>query len=88
MILALVSDLDSTVVTVFGNQEDAAVGYNPRYRGKKSYDPLVCMEANSSFLWDAANVPLQIRESRVRADAGSASTPCSPLWKLGAHNLR
>jgi hypothetical protein len=37
MILALVSDLDSTVVTVFGNQEGAAVGYNPRYRGKKSY---------------------------------------------------
>jgi len=28
-------------------------GYNPRYRGKKSYDPLLCMEANSSYLWDA-----------------------------------
>ena len=25
----LIFDLDSTVVTVFGNQEDAAVGYNP-----------------------------------------------------------
>ena len=43
----LIFDLDSTVVTVFGNQEGAAVGYNPRYRGKKSY-PLLCMEANSS----------------------------------------
>ena len=42
----LIFDLDSTVVTVFGKQEDAAVGYNPRYRGKKSYDPLLCMEAN------------------------------------------
>lgn len=48
----LIFDLDSTVVTVFGKQEDAAVGYNPRYRGKKSYDPLLCMEANSSYLWD------------------------------------
>ena len=49
----LIFDLDSTVVTVFGNQENAAVGYNPRYRGKKSCDPLLCIESNSSFLWDA-----------------------------------
>ena len=40
-------DLDSTVVTVFGHQEGAAVGYNPHYRGKRSYDPLLCLEANS-----------------------------------------
>jgi len=49
----LILDLDSTVVTVFGRQEGAAVGYNPRYRGKRSYDPLLCLEANSSLLWDA-----------------------------------
>jgi hypothetical protein len=48
----LILDLDSTVVTLFGRQEGAAVGYNPRYRGKRSYDPLLCLEANSSFLWD------------------------------------
>lgn len=39
----LIFDLDSTVVTVFGHQEEAAVGYNPRYRGKRSYNPLLCM---------------------------------------------
>jgi len=50
----LIFDLDSTVVTVFGKQEDAAVGYHPRYRGKKSYDPLLCLEANSSYLWRLA----------------------------------
>lgn len=92
----LIFDLDSTVVTVFRKQEDAAVGYNPRYRGKKSYDPLLCMEANSSYLWDAelrpgnagtwdgsievldtsfANVPPDIRELRVRADAGFGFNP-------------
>jgi hypothetical protein len=49
----LILDLDSTVVTVFGHQEGAEVGYNPRYRGKRSYDPLLCLEANSSYLWDA-----------------------------------
>lgn len=48
----LILDLDSTVVTVFGRQEQAEIGYNPRYRGKRSYNPLLCLEANSSLLWD------------------------------------
>jgi Transposase DDE domain group 1 len=48
----LIFDLDSTVVTVFGHQDGAEVGYNPRYRGKRSYNPLLCVEANSSYLWD------------------------------------
>jgi hypothetical protein len=48
----LIFDLDSTVVTVFGHQEHASVGYNPRYRGKRSYNPLLCIESNSSYLWD------------------------------------
>ena len=58
----LIFDLDSTVVTSFGHQEGALVGYNPRYRGKRSYDPLLCVEANSAFLWD-----VELR----RGDAGS-----------------
>jgi hypothetical protein len=92
----LILDLDSTVVTVFGRQEGTAVGYNPRYRGKRSYDPLLCLEANSSFLWDTElrpgdagtwagscellascflSVPADIRELRVRADAGFGYGP-------------
>jgi hypothetical protein len=92
----LILDLDSTVVTVFGDQEGAAVGYNPRYRGKRSYDPLLCLEANSSYLWDTElrpgnagtwagsvellarcflSVPADIREVRVRADAGFGFDP-------------
>ena len=92
----LIFDLDSTVVTVFGHQDGAEVGYNPRYRGKRSYNPMLCMEANSSYLWNAelragnagtwdgspelldtcfANVPADIRELRVRADAGFGVNP-------------
>jgi hypothetical protein len=92
----LIFDLDSTVVTVFGRQELAAVGYNPRYRGKRSYNPLLCIESNWSYLWDTelrsgnagtwdgspelldtcfANVPPDIRELRVRADAGFGFNP-------------
>jgi len=92
----LILDVDSTVVTVFGYQEGAVVGYNPRYRGKRSYDPLLCLEANSAFLWDTElrpgnagtwagsvgllascflSVPTDIRELRVRADAGFGYDP-------------
>lgn len=92
----LILDLDSTVVTVFGYQEGAEVGYNPRYRGKRSYDPLLCVESNSSFLWDTElrcgnagtwagstellascflSLPEDIRELRVRADAGFGYNP-------------
>jgi len=92
----LIFDLDSTVVTVFGRQDGAEVGYNPRYRGKRSYDPLLCIESNSSYLWDTelrpgnagtwdgsielldtcfANLPSDIREVRVRADAGFGFQP-------------
>jgi len=62
----LILDLDSTVVTVFGRQEGAEVGYNPRYRGKRSYDPLLCLEANSSFLWDT-----ELRPGNAGTWAGS-----------------
>jgi hypothetical protein len=92
----LLFDLDSSVLTVFGHQEGAEVGYNPRYRGKRSYDPLLCVEANSSFLWDVElrrgdagtwagseellaccfrSSPSDIREFRVRADAGFGYGP-------------
>lgn len=100
----LIFDLDSTVLTVFGHQEGAEVGYNPRYRGKRSYDPLLCLEANSSFLWDVelrhgdagtwagseellaccfCSTPSDMRELRVRADAGFGYGPVFEM--LEAH---
>lgn len=100
----LILDLDSTVVTVFGCQEGAAVGYNPRYRGKRSYDPLLCLEANSSFFWDAElrggdagtwagstgvlascflSTPSDIREVRIRADAGFGYHPVLEILEQG-----
>ena len=35
-------DLDSHVIPVYGNQQRAAIGYNPKKRGRKSYHPLLC----------------------------------------------
>ncbi len=35
-------DIDDSVLTVFGNQEKSAVGYNPRYHGRSSYKTKLC----------------------------------------------
>ncbi len=43
----LLVDMDSTVCTVYGHQEGAMKGYNPRGRGRRSYYPLFCFESNS-----------------------------------------
>lgn len=43
----LLVDMDSTVCTLYGDQEVAVKGYNPRQRGRKSYHPLFCFESNS-----------------------------------------
>jgi len=40
-------DLDSTVLTVYGHQQGARIGYNPRKRGRPSYHPLVGFEGMS-----------------------------------------
>lgn len=34
-------DLDTTVKPVYGQQQGASVGYNPRYRGRASFQPLM-----------------------------------------------
>lgn len=45
-------DLDSSAITVYGKSiEGAEVGYNPGKRGKRSYHPLFCFEANSKDSW-------------------------------------
>lgn len=46
----LLVDMDSTVCTIYGDQEGAVKGYNPRHRGKKSYHPLFCFESHSGTI--------------------------------------
>jgi hypothetical protein len=44
-------DLDSTVLTLYGKQEHAKVGYNPKKPGRPSYHPLLCFEGQSKDFW-------------------------------------
>ncbi len=39
---SLTLDLDSHVAPVYGHQQRAGLGYNPRKKGRKSYHPLLC----------------------------------------------
>lgn len=46
----LILDADSTVKTVFGNQQGASVGYNPHKRGAKSYHPLLLFVSDAKLV--------------------------------------
>ena len=48
----LIFDVDSTVLVVYGIQEQARIGYNPSKRGRPSYHPLLCFEGQSKDFWD------------------------------------
>ena len=47
----LIFDVDSTVLVVYGSQEQARIGYNPQKRGRPSYHPLLCFEGQSQDFW-------------------------------------
>jgi hypothetical protein len=53
----LLLDLDSTVLPVYGTQERARVAYNPKRRGARSYEPLLCFEATSGLFWAGCQRP-------------------------------
>lgn len=47
----LIFDVDSTVLVVYGHQEQARIGYNPIKRGRPSYHPLLCFEGQTKDFW-------------------------------------
>jgi hypothetical protein len=65
-------DLDSTVLTLYGHQEKARVGYNPHKRGRPSYHPLVCFEGATKDFWHG-----ELR-------AGDAAPATGTVWLLRA----
>jgi hypothetical protein len=47
----IVFDLDSTVLVLYGKQEMANIGYNPKKHGRPSYHPLVCFNGLTKDYW-------------------------------------
>lgn len=68
----VVFDLDSTVLTLYGHQEKARIGYNPHKRGRPSYHPLVCFEGQTKDFWHGELRP------------GDAHTASGTVWLLRA----
>lgn len=58
-------DLDSTVLTVYGRQEGAEVGYNPKKRGRPSYHPLLCFEGITRDVWEGSFHPGNVHSASV-----------------------
>jgi hypothetical protein len=53
----LVFDLDAVVLTVYGRQQGARPGYNPKKKGRRSYHPLLCFEAHGQEFWHGSLRP-------------------------------
>lgn len=53
----LIFDLDSVVLTVYGRQQGARIGYNPKKRGRRSYHPLLCFESHGQEFWHGSFRP-------------------------------
>lgn len=53
----LIFDLDSVVITIFGKQEGAKIGYNPKKHGRRSYHPLLCFESHFQEFWHGSLRP-------------------------------
>lgn len=47
----VIFDLDSTVLPLYGKQEMARIGYNPKKWGRPSYHPLVCFNGITKDFW-------------------------------------
>jgi hypothetical protein len=77
-------DADSTVKTVFGNQEGAEKGYNPHKRGAKSVHPLLAYfdRLSTSF----AAKPRKFYKAGTVAEAPipvtELSSSCDNYWRI------
>jgi hypothetical protein len=49
--------LDSVVLTLYGHQQGARVGYNPKAKGHRSYHPLLCFEGQGQEFWHGSLRP-------------------------------
>jgi len=59
----LIFDVDSTVLVLYGKQEEARVGYNPIKHGRPSYHPLLCFEGQTKDFWHGELRPGDVHTS-------------------------
>jgi hypothetical protein len=80
-----VFDLDATILSVFGHQEGAALGYNPRRVGRLSYHPLLCVEGSSGDAWAGS---LRPGDRHVLSDAKTLMAHAFDQLPSGVRSVR
>jgi Transposase DDE domain group 1 len=75
----LIFDLDSTVLVVYGHQEQARVGYNPIKRGRPSYHPLLCFEGQTKDFWQG-----ELRPGNAHTASGTLDLLAACFAKIPA----
>jgi len=79
----LIFDLDSVVLTLYGQQQGARIGYNPKKKGRRSYHPLLCFEAHRQEFWHGS-----LRPGDSAANTGVVSFLQRCLVKVPSHIAR
>lgn len=54
---SLVFHMDSVVLTLYGKQQGARIGYNPKAKGRPSYHPILCFEGHGQEFWHGSLRP-------------------------------
>jgi hypothetical protein len=65
-------DIDTTVETIYGNQQGGRVGHNAKHRGKKGYRPVLCfIEQTREYIWG------KLRKGETISGAETAKVICA-----------
>lgn len=64
LLYSAIIDADMTVLTVFGHPESAQIGYNPKYRGKRSYAPIISSEGRTGLSLSAELKPGNVHPAK------------------------
>lgn len=79
----LILDLDSTVETVYGNQQGAVVGGNSHKPGRKSYHPILAFEGQSKLCLNGT-----LREGNAHSSKNADSFVLETLAMLGKNKVK
>jgi len=73
----VIFDLDSTVLMLYGKQEMARIGYNPKKWGRPSYHPLLCFNGITKDFWHG-----ELRPGDVHTATGTVELLKAVFLKL------
>jgi hypothetical protein len=75
--------LDSVVLTLYGKQQGARLGYNPQAKGRRSYHPILCFENHGQEFWHGS-----LRPGDAGANTGARFFVQRILAKVPTHVAR